>query len=340
MEVLYLLCSIFSTVVTSFALSLLLLLRRLFSHSAAADDAIALYEGTVWHERRRPVHHSFKYSVRYALIDLDHAIHAPPDHLSPQQARDIAQTDGPVANTQHSVLFKVNNTTFCITYIGMHRLTFAAIWCSFLLTIPPSVGYEQNPLSVYYCYDVDGSTKCLKKCIAEVTNTPWGERVQFLFNPDSDLVAKPLHVSPFMDMLGSWSMRTNAPGENLVLKISVKHPKLGDYFTASLTAQRVSSSSVQHALFFWLMPHKVALWIYWHALKLWWKKVVFIQHPRYGNASYKEDAMERDRSLGCAFAMQTNNHQRVEKISGPDLTSGMNQKDRWFRWRDAKWPWC
>jgi len=59
-------------------------------------------------------------------------------------------------------------------------------------------------------------------------------------------------------------MRTNAPGENLVLKISVKHPKLGDYFTASLTAQRVSSSSVQHALFFWLMPHKVALWIYWH----------------------------------------------------------------------------
>ncbi|GER27728.1 galactose oxidase/kelch repeat superfamily protein [Striga asiatica] len=31
-----------------------------------------------------------------------------------------------------------------------------------------------------------------------VTNTPWGERVTFLSNPNSDLVAKPLHVSPFM----------------------------------------------------------------------------------------------------------------------------------------------
>lgn len=30
------------------------------------------------------------------------------------------------------------------------------------------MGYEQNPLSLYYCYDLEGSTKVLKKCIAEV----------------------------------------------------------------------------------------------------------------------------------------------------------------------------
>lgn len=36
---------------------------------------------------------------------------------------------------------------------------------SLLLTIPQSVGYEQNPLSLYYCYDDD---QILKKCIAEV----------------------------------------------------------------------------------------------------------------------------------------------------------------------------
>lgn len=41
---------------------------------------------------------------------------------------------------------------------------------SFLLTIPPSVGYEQNPLSLYYCYDSEGCTVNLKKCIAEVCN--------------------------------------------------------------------------------------------------------------------------------------------------------------------------
>ena len=40
--------------------------------------------------------------------------------------------------------------------------------CSFLLTIPPSVGYEQNPLSLYYCYNLEGSSKRLIKCIGQV----------------------------------------------------------------------------------------------------------------------------------------------------------------------------
>lgn len=36
------------------------------------------------------------------------------------------------------------------------------------MTIPPSVGYEQNPLSLYYCYDLEESSKRLSKCIAQV----------------------------------------------------------------------------------------------------------------------------------------------------------------------------
>lgn len=43
---------------------------------------------------------------------------------------------------------------------------------------PTSAGYHQNPISVYYCYNLQGA---LDICIAEVTNTPWGERVRFLF---------------------------------------------------------------------------------------------------------------------------------------------------------------
>lgn len=37
----------------------------------------------------------------------------------------------------------------------------------------------------------------------QVTNTPWGERVTFVFNPEYDVVAKPLHVSPFMVCYGA-----------------------------------------------------------------------------------------------------------------------------------------
>ena len=65
-------------------------------------------------------------------------------------------------------------------------------------------------------------------------------------------------------MLGDWKMKTRSPGNNLSVTVSVKHPVLGNYFTASLTAQKVKSSSkVDYALFFWLMPQKAAIYTYW-----------------------------------------------------------------------------
>uniref|UniRef100_A0A6N2KEV4 DUF1365 domain-containing protein n=1 Tax=Salix viminalis TaxID=40686 RepID=A0A6N2KEV4_SALVM len=305
MEALYLLFSILSTFFTSITLSILLVIRTFLTRrpsSTISSNAVSLYQGTVWHERRRPVRHSFRYSVRYALFDLDQT-HAPPDHLSADDARQVAQTTGPV----------------------------------FLLTIPPSVGYEQNPLSLYYCYDMDGSARILKKCIAEVTNTPWGERVVFIFDPNSDAVAKPLHVSPFMDMLGSWNIKANDPTESLSVLISVQHPELGDYFVASLKANKISTVS-DHAMFFWLMPHKVALWIYWQALKLWWKNVHFIQHPRYTNPAYREEAMIRDEKLQCnqALAWDRGNCLHADGHHPGNLAD----RKRWFKWRDAKTPWC
>lgn len=100
MELLYLLCSIFYTSATTFFLSLLLpfrlLIHRLLpSRRSAVDSNVSYYEGTVWHDRLRPVRHSFRYSVRYALFDLDNALHAPPDHLSAGEARLLARTTGP-----------------------------------------------------------------------------------------------------------------------------------------------------------------------------------------------------------------------------------------------------
>ncbi|KAI5670943.1 hypothetical protein M9H77_11307 [Catharanthus roseus] len=309
MEVVYLLFSIISTTITSFAFSIILIFRRFLPPRATVDvgDHVTFYEGTVWHERRRPVHHSFRYSVRYALIDLDKAPQASRDHLTAVEARRISQTNGSIM----------------------------------LLTIPPSVGYEQNPLSLYYCYDVEGSSQHLKKCIAEVTNTPWGERVSFLFDPNSDIVAKPLHVSPFMDMLGNWNIKANVPGADLSVAISVQHPELGNYFTATLRATRVSSQIAgDQAWFFWLMPHQVALWIYWHALKLWWKHVPFIQHPRYHSPNYREEALMRDRKFQCCQSPGWNkdNHQEVDGSGSHE--ADLNPNDRCFTWRDAKWPWC
>ncbi|CAI9108768.1 OLC1v1008451C1 [Oldenlandia corymbosa var. corymbosa] len=66
-------------------------------------------------------------------------------------------------------------------------------------------------------------------------------------------------------MLGSWSIKANAPEDNLWVAISVQHPELGNYFTATLRVKRTSIQIARDpALFFWLMPHRVAIWIYWH----------------------------------------------------------------------------
>jgi hypothetical protein len=106
MELFYLLCSIVFTSITTLILSLFLpfhaILHRLVTSRAASSSSndtaepISLYEGTVYHQRRHPVHHSFQYQVRYALIDLDRAPHAPPNHLSPDEARQITDTNGPM----------------------------------------------------------------------------------------------------------------------------------------------------------------------------------------------------------------------------------------------------
>ena len=97
----FVLCSVFYTFLTSLILSVILLIRctvsRLFGFFPNRfDDSISLYEGTVCHERRHPLSHSFKMSVRYALIDLDRSFYVPPNHLSAKEARSIAGTKGPV----------------------------------------------------------------------------------------------------------------------------------------------------------------------------------------------------------------------------------------------------
>ncbi|KAF3787442.1 hypothetical protein EJ110_NYTH14972 [Nymphaea thermarum] len=322
--VLFLLCFLVSVLLRSTLHSLILLFRFLSAsvlhwflprRQQEGEPTLVLYQGKVWHRREKPIFHAFKYDVRYALLDLDRppaslALSIRRHHMTSQAARNAAGTDGPV----------------------------------FLLTIPSSVGYEQNPLSVYYCYNYDGSDNSLqlKSCIAEVTNTPWGERVSFVFNPGSDLVSKPLHVSPFMDMLGNWNMYADPPGDNLFLRISVQHPTLGNYFTATLKARKAVDSffwKQNLEMFFWLMPQKVAIWIYWQAIKLRSKNVSFIHHPKYSNSNYREEPLQRERKLmSCGEIMPMEGICHDASITRDQVFQG-SIGSRWCVWRDAKWPW-
>ena len=74
-----------------------------------------------------------------------------------------------------------------------------------VLTQLRSFGHCFNPVSFYYCFEPGGER--VQALVAEVTNTPWGERHAYVIEVkqrDSAVLAgqfeKALHVSPFMGM--------------------------------------------------------------------------------------------------------------------------------------------
>lgn len=142
------------------------------------DTFTRFYKGTVMHSRRKPKENTFKYPVRMAVIDLDNIPSwystTTADTMTADEARCLAGTSGAV----------------------------------YVLTHPPAAGYIQNPISVYYCHKTMQPTSSIDMCIAEVTNTPWAERVTFLFEPSGESVPKSLHVSPLMDMKNTWCVNT------------------------------------------------------------------------------------------------------------------------------------
>ncbi len=272
-------------------------LRRLVQ-----PNGVEFYEGTVAHTRLKPKRHSLDYKVRYLLVDLDHAARDPSgfaasqvaQHMSAEQARKLAGSLGRVR----------------------------------LLLLPRSANYEQNPLTIYYCYDRVDDLAC---CIAEVTNTPWGDRVAFPFAPSGDdLGCKPLHVSPFQDMKAAWRLSAISPADELRVSVAcVDHPELGDFFRANLSARRVNVKDPERWCF--LMAHAVALWIYWHALLLLvWRGLAFFSHPKYDHgADYRASVCERARAAGWTACPAVSRDLALSKGVSP------RSVQRPFVWSDA-----
>lgn len=150
---------------------------------ATEEKSAVFYEGHVEHARSLPVKNRFKYDVRVCLINLD----------NPPAWWRTPSNEG--------------ETSLRADQVRARCGTAGPVW---LLTIPSCCGYSQNPICVYYAYAEDGET--LERCVAEVTNTPWGERVVFNFEPEMrEPYPKSLHVSPFMDMKNTWRISTEAP---------------------------------------------------------------------------------------------------------------------------------
>ncbi|MGH1361840.1 MAG: DUF1365 domain-containing protein [Burkholderiaceae bacterium] len=164
-----------------------------------------------------------------------------------------------------------------------------------LLTHLRYFGYCFNPVSFYYCFDAQGkSVECV---VAEVNNTPWGDRHCYVLDQPTTSPAgettryhsrKSMHVSPFMPMDLDYEWRLSAPHKRLAVFMSLVRDQTGTgemgakVFDASLLLESVPISTRSLAitlLRYPLMTVQVIAAIHWQAFRLWLKGVSVYPHP-------------------------------------------------------------
>ncbi|HQR08637.1 MAG TPA: DUF1365 domain-containing protein [Gemmatales bacterium] len=156
-----------------------------------------------------------------------------------------------------------------------------------LLTNLRYFGYVMNPVSYYYCFD---ELENLQAVVAEIHNTPWGERHCYVITPrnsqSSDGVIrfdhqKAFHVSPFMPMDLQYHWQFKTPGPELDVKISLSREQR-HIFHAELTLTRLPFTRwnrTRTLVRFPFMTAKIIAAIYWQAFRLRLKKFPYYAHP-------------------------------------------------------------
>jgi len=241
-------------------------------------SASALYEGWVSHRRLGRVAHSFRYPVMMALLDLDELPEALDRH--------------PAWSARRPALVRFRRAD----YLGEPAVPLADAARDLvsgragprpegpvrLLTTPRFLGVGFNPVSFYYLYGAGGGAP--EAVIAEVTNTPWGDRHCYVLGGPAleGVFHKRLHVSPFMPMEQSYRLRLTAPGEHLAVSITAEQEGR-TVFEAGLGLRRreLSRREMTRAL----VAHSPAgaatlARIYWNALKLRLKGADYHARPR------------------------------------------------------------
>ncbi|HUO74989.1 MAG TPA: DUF1365 domain-containing protein [Solirubrobacteraceae bacterium] len=243
-------------------------------------SASCIYEGAVRHRRFAVRGHAFRYRLALAYLDLDELPRLLNGRLVGHnrglvrfRRRDyLPGSDRPLADAVRDLVHQRTGRRPA----GPIRL----------LTQLCSFGHCFNPVSFYYCFDRTGER--LEHVLAEVTNTPWGERHTYLLSatePGDALIgssAKQLHVSPFMAMEHRYDWRVVAPDTRLVVHIE-SHRRGSLAFDATLCLRRRELTRAALARITARYPFatlRVLALIYMQALRLKIKGVPVHPHAR------------------------------------------------------------
>lgn len=240
-----------------------------------------LYEGVIRHRRLHPHSHQFSYRVFMPYICLDE-LPGLFDRKLLWSARRWAlarfKRSDFLGDPALPLVQEVRRRIFEETGES-HRGPI------YLLANMRYFGIAMNPIACYYCFSEDESR--LEYLVAEVNNTPWNERHSYvLAGPKQGRwleteFDKQFHVSPFnpMDMRYHW--RSSTPDRRLVLHLANTDAGTRVFDASlSLSARPMTAKNLNRTLWRYpLMTAKIALAIYWQALRLFIKGTPLYSHP-------------------------------------------------------------
>jgi DUF1365 family protein len=242
----------------------------------------AIYSGTLTHRRFEPARHEFTYPLFMAFLDVDRI----PELMKVSPFSSYERFNWASFRERDHFGDPALTLRERMTADAAKQGILLPDGPIFLLTNLCYLGYNFNPISLFYCYNADGE---LETILAEVNSTfgesrnYWLTAANQISSPHSRIYRCPkaMHVSPFMPMELDYRFVLPQPGEQLMAHMNTLD---GEHttFDATLSLQRApwSATSLRRALlrFPWVTAKVVAA-IHWEALRLYFKKVPVFTHP-------------------------------------------------------------
>jgi DUF1365 family protein len=239
-----------------------------------------LYECSIMHHRLAPRQYRFRHPIFLFCLDLDE-VQALSNHLAlfshnrfnVYSFHDKDHLAGKGETVKDNLIHWLRNKG--VDASEKDRIL--------LLTFPRVLGYTFNPVSFYFCLRPSGEALC---AVAEVGNT-FGEFKRYLVPRIGDRdstrfvldTPKEFYVSPFMPLDVRFEFRLQLPGGRLALRV-LDHAGKECLLTTSLSGRQRNFNASNLARFlvrYPLMTLRVILLIHWHAMKLYLKKIPYIQ---------------------------------------------------------------
>ncbi len=243
-----------------------------------------LYFGEVSHHRQAPKKHDLRYDVYMAHLFLDEL----EDIFKNRWFWSVNRSN--LGGFHRSDYHKPNipDLADAVHQTMSEQLGREMIGPLSIITHLRTFGYCFNPVSFYFLWNEECTQPIA--LMAEITNTPWGERYAKCFewetSPDSDRsnheFSKEFHVSPFIGMNIDYDWRFRTPADRFQADMILQEKKK-TFFTAHLKLHRRSldGRNLAWALGrFPFMTLHVTWAIYWNALILRLKGCPFYVHPK------------------------------------------------------------